>query len=66
MPFQAGGIKSRGEIWMNEQIRRIVVPPTAKNLTSKNFKIQGQDHGMMSIEQICQKNYACQIPMLYH
>ena len=46
-----------------KQIRRIVVPSAATNLTLK--KVKGQGHGMVPIESACHKDYACQIAMLY-
>ena len=47
----------------NKQIRRIVVPRPATNLTLKWVK--GQGHRMVPIERACHKDYACQISTLY-
>ena len=49
----------------NKQIRRIVVPRAATNLTLKKVKGQGQGHGMVPIERACHKDHACHISMLY-
>ena len=46
-----------------KQIRRIVVPCSATNLTLK--KVKGLGHGMVPIERACHKDHACQISMLY-
>ena len=49
------------ELWSpaRQQIRRIVVPHPATNLTLTQIK--GQGHGMVSIERACHKDHACQI-----
>ena len=48
----------------NKQIRRIMVPRPATNLTLKY--VQGQGHRMLSIGRASHKDHACQISMLYH
>ena len=47
----------------NKQIRRIVFPSAATNLTLK--KVKGQGHDMVPIERACHKDHACLISMLY-
>ena len=54
---------SDAKINLNKQIRRIVVPRAATNLTLK--KVKGQGHGMVPIERDCHNDHACQISMLY-
>ena len=53
-----------GKKW-NKQIRRIVVPRPATNLTLMWVKGQGQGHSMVPIERACHKDHACQISTLY-
>ena len=44
---------------MNKQIRRIMVPRPATNLTLRLVKGQGQGHRMVPIERACHNDHAC-------
>ena len=50
---------------INKQIQRIVVPPSATNLTLKWVKGQRQGHDMVPSERSCHKEHTCQVSKFY-